>query len=476
MARKKRSLTSSIPDGTAASGVGGKIAKLSHDPQPQEPPITAGKKRSSSSAFYGDGKTVKQSDDSQPQEARRKCTADDLTPSLSLATSAISLSLRFITGGSGTADLLLLPSQTLTLESSVHAAAVSLARLISLLGIPPQTLNLSPDPSPQPSWFARFLSSSSTAGDHRWGENFRMSKPSFYLLLQTLSPSLRSSSAPIPLDHKLGAALFRLAHAAPFPAVARRFGLPSPDLACRAFYEVCKAVADQLGHLFELSSDLTRVLQGFHWMSLPNCCGALGFSRFAGEASVVAQAVVDSEGRFLDVSAGWRSSMPPAEILPRTKLYSSQAVVLAGGPPLQLNGVGSSVPRYFLGGSCCPLLPWLLTPFAGNHGGGAAAVFNVVHGRGMELVHRAFGRLRARWQLLRGVWKEECAEALPFVIVAACLLHNYLIKCSEPLPEDWEAVAAEVESGFPEFEGTGDEAGEKIRGALASHLSKVIGP
>ncbi|PKU70388.1 protein ALP1-like [Dendrobium catenatum] len=425
----------------------------------------------------------------EEEEERDQISDDDLTPALSLAASAISLSLRFLSdggrGGLG-GDLLLLPSQTLKLDSSVQSAAMSLARILTLLRRSPQSLTLNspspaPPPTPRQSWFLRLLSSSPSLGDPRWPENFRMSKPSFYLLLQTLSPSLNSSPSAassgviaIPPEHKLGAALFRLAHGASFRAVARRFGLPSPDLACRAFYEVCKAVADQLGHLFELSSDLTRVLQGFHWMSLPNCCGALGFSRFC--SSVIAQALVDSEGRFLDVSAGWRASMPPAEIIPRTKLHSSQAIVLACGPPLQLNGVGSSVPRYFLGGSCCPLLPWLLTPFSGaDEPSGAAAVYNAVHARGMKLVHKAFVRLRARWQLLRGGWKEECAEALPFVIVSACLLHNYLIKCSEPVPDESD-MEKEVADGFPAFEGKADKVGERIRCVLASHLSKLINP
>lgn len=212
-------------------------------------------------------------------------------------------------------------------------------------------------------------------------------------------------------------------------------------------------------------------------MSLPNCCGALGFSRFC--SSVLAQALVDSEGRFLDVSAGWRLSMPPSDILPRTKLFSSQAVVLSNGPPLQLNGVGSSVPRYFLGGACCPLLPWLMTPFVRGEeaGSGAAAVYNAVHARGMELVRRAFARLRGRWRLLGSLgWRDECAEALPFVIVSACLLHNYLIKCSEPVPPERGLGVDEEEERFEVFEEKGDEVGERIRSVLAAHLSKVINP
>lgn len=412
-----------------------------------------------------------------PPAAADVLSPESLSSLVSLLTSATSLSLRFLSD----ADLLLLPSQSLSLTSSLRSSSLSLSNLISHL--PPEiTSSLPPLPPPPPpppfSWFRRFLSSSPSS-DPLWIDHFRMSKPSFYLLLQTLSPSLTSpASSPLPPDHKLAAALFRLAHAAPFSHVAARFGLGSPSLACRAFYESCKAAADRLAHLFELSSDADRVVQGFNWMTLPSCCGVVSYSRFplrnsssnsnssassSSSSSVVAQCVIDSEGRFLDVSAGWPGSMSPVEILARTKLYSSRPMVLG------IEG------RYFLGGACCPLLPWLLTPFKGASGDPREAVFNTVHARGMELATRAFARVRARWRLLGTEWKEECAEALPYVVVAACLLHNYLIKCSEPLPAaedggwgmDWCA-------GFEDYTGPEDERGEKVRNVLASCMSQVI--
>ncbi|KAJ0965932.1 hypothetical protein J5N97_027070 [Dioscorea zingiberensis] len=402
----------------------------------------------------------------------RSLPADELRPVLSLLISATSLSLRFLSSSSP-----LLPSSlSSSLSSSLLSSSLSLSRLLSFLHLRPP-----PPPPPPPSsssWFLPFLSPSSPSS--LWLPYFRMSKPTFDLLLQTLTPALTADFAPP--SHKLAAALLRLAHATHFSDLARRFSFASPSLACRAFYEVCRAITDRLGHLFELRSDPRRVLQGFNWMSLPNCLGAVGFSRFlidgaACGGSVIAQAVVDSEGRFLDVSAGWHGKMTPARILRQTELCKSGASGVLDGAPMELNG-GGSVPVYFLGGACCPLLPWLVTPYAevdeGPGGCGSSSkmeCFNSVHSRGMELVDRAFVRLRSRWQLLRVVWKEECAEALPFVIVACCLLHNYLIKCSEPVPEENEATA--VESGFPVFEGKGNAEGERVREVIASHLSMV---
>jgi hypothetical protein len=178
----------------------------------------------------------------------------------------------------------------------------------------------------------------------------------------------------------------------------------------------------------------SAVVAGFCALSLPNCCGALGYARL-GEAAI-AQALVDADGRFLDLSVGWDPSMAPAEILPRTKLYTSQAIVLANAPQGEL--IGGSVPRYFLGPVCCPLLPWLVTPYmdtGATDGLSKESIFSRVRAQGMQVRKIAFGLVRARWRLLDECWKGECQEALPYVVVAGVLLHNFLIKCGEPMFE-----------------------------------------
>uniref|UniRef100_J3M1Y4 DDE Tnp4 domain-containing protein n=1 Tax=Oryza brachyantha TaxID=4533 RepID=J3M1Y4_ORYBR len=162
--------------------------------------------------------------------------------------------------------------------------------------------------------------------------------------------------------------------------------------------------------------------------------------------------------------------MGPAEILPRTKLYSSQSLVLANAPHGEL--IGGSVPRYFLGPACCPMLPWLVTPYNdmdAKDDMSKESIFNHVHSHGMRLVRNAFAHVRSRWRLLDECWKGECQEALPYVVVAGCLLHNFLIKCDEPAPEEVQRCAAAEQ--FPDFEGEKDKEGERIRDVLAAHLS-----
>lgn len=222
---------------------------------------------------------------------------------------------------------------------------------------------------------------------------------------------------------------------------------------------------------------------GFGWISLPNCCGVLGFGRFGidGEVlgengSVLVQAMVDTEGRFLDVSAGWPSTLRPEAILHQTKLYLGveESRELLSGPSYLLSD-GNSIPQYILGDSGFPLLPWLLTPYANTDeepcSSSMEKAFNSVHSRAMALVGTAFGRLRTRWQLLSKQWKEECMEFLPFVVVTGCLLHNFLIKCSEPMPDDEKLECLKEE--LPVCNGEINESGKRIRDSIANHLNRV---
>ncbi|XP_050380697.1 protein ALP1-like [Argentina anserina] len=396
---------------------------------------------------------------------------------LGLVTSATSLAHSFLSQN----DLLLLPSQTLTLETLLSSASSALSPLL-LLSPPPQPPPPPPQP-PQECWFRRFLSDTA-AGDSRWRHAFRMPEHTFSILLSILSPFLTSAIPSIPPNYAVAAAIYRLAHGATYKAVGRRFGMDSAA-ACRAFYAVCKSVNDQLANLFEFRSDMARIVAGFRWISLPNCCGVLGFARFGVDsemlgpnAALLVQALVDSEGRFLDVSAGWPSTVKPEAIFRQSKLYLGveESRELLNGPAHEL-GDGIALPQYILGESCFPLLPWLLTPYVRSNEeeesfGASEKAFNAVHSRAVGLVGTAFARVRARWGLLSREWKEECREFLPFVVVTGCLLNNFLMKCSEPLP-DVNAESLRKEEGVQVCEGQMDESGERIRDALAAHLSRV---
>lgn len=270
------------------------------------------------------------------------------------------------------------------------------------------------------------------------------------------------------------------------------FGLHHPVDACRAFYEVCKAVIDRLGHLLELGTDAERILKGFRWFSLVGCRGAVGFFRVSVEGksisekkqkeirgsnaisdSLIVQAVVDSEGRFLDVSAGWDGRMHPSDILTQSKLLDSNTIFAAGCCGSS-DGVPLTIPEYLIGGSCCPLLPCLMTPFR-NPQSMEAQAFNKAHAQAMDIGASSFKRLLTRWRLLGTKWKEACVETMPYVVVCSCILHNFLLNCNEEGPgiEPVELKEMEIDQRFDEFHGELDDCGVRVRQELVVHMAEM---
>lgn len=311
-----------------------------------------------------------------------------------------------------------------------------------------------------------------------------MSKPTFYRLNSILSNSISSVlPSSISPDFAIGAAICRLAHNWSFSFVGKRFGLSSSD-ACRVFYAVCKVICEQLGgYLGGFGSELRDIVVGFERISLINCCGVLGVEKFpiegellGGNGFLMIQALVDSDGRFLDVSAGWPSTFDPDSILRQTRLFLSvdESKELLNGPEVELID-GSLMPQYIMGDSCYPCLPWLLTPFArrgeAEDSSSSKKEFNEAHKRATDLVRMAFGRVRANWKLLDRKWKEEFAEFLPFIIITACVLNNFLMKHGELLSHG--DLGCVREQDIPVFDGEVDESAARIRDLLALHLSRV---
>ncbi|CAI0629513.1 unnamed protein product [Linum tenue] len=322
--------------------------------------------------------------------------------------------------------------------------------------------------------------------DSRWFQYFRMSNPTFRKLLELLAPSIASRLPPSILpDVALAAALYRLAHGAPYATVARWFGLDSPEAARLAFFVVCQTVCENMSMFVEFWKEVELTQMGFRWVSLPNCCGALGFQRFGFEnkelgtsGSFLVQALVDTDGRFLDISTGWPGTMSPESILRESKFFASvqQSDELRTVPAYD-PGNGVLFRPYIIGDPSLPLLPWLLTPFIAiddevtNLG---EKEFNAQHSRGMALHSTAFARLRARWQLLRMKWRDDEVEFLPFVIVMACVLHNFLINAKEPFPEECQELgASQQREQFPVYKGVVDERARWIRDKLAHHLGRA---
>jgi hypothetical protein len=116
----------------------------------------------------------------------------------------------------------------------------------------------------------------------------------------------------------------------------------SKTAAWEAFYEVWEVLSEKLGYLLDFpttTKGLQPIVDAFAMQGMPNCCGVIGSTHFLIEKSsdhdigadyydfsanysIGMQVVVDGQGRFLDISAGWPGSIPPASVLEKTGFFS----------------------------------------------------------------------------------------------------------------------------------------------------------
>jgi hypothetical protein len=101
-----------------------------------------------------------------------------------------------------------------------------------------------------------------------------------------------------------------------------------------------------------------------------------------------------------------------------------------------------------------PLLPWLITPYSGIDLSETQAIFNSVHALVRATVGQSFGLLKTQWQLLRMKQENDHVEMLPFIVVAACVLHNFLIDRGEQ----------SIDRGQPDVH---------VRDTIATHISSI---
>jgi hypothetical protein len=272
--------------------------------------------------------------------------------------------------------------------------------------------------------------------EQRWHKLLRVSRGTFYYLVEQLTPALKTnvpfSFSQIPnrvltVKRQVAMSLNRLATGHSAFAISELFGVSEAtvSLTTRKF---CRAVWRTLRpqHLSWPSTheEMQAVIQGFKQKrGLPNCCGAIDCSHFVLELpnnagatcwfdrdhnySMKMQAVVDANGRFLNINVGWPESVNDTRVLRNSELYQKvlEGDWLAG--PSELVG-GVEVPQYIVEDAGFPGVAWLVVPYPGDHLPDIRDRFNFFHSSTRIIVDCAFGRLKGIWRiLLRRIYKPD---------------------------------------------------------------------
>lgn len=163
-------------------------------------------------------------------------------------------------------------------------------------------------------------------------------------------------------------------------------------------------------------------------VTAPDKSGSLYFN-YKKTFSIVLLGLVDADYRFITVQVGDYGRASDGGVYSGSDLGKGMAAKTLQVPadcPLPGSGQQDDMPYTIVGDAAFPLKTYLMRPFPGQRLPRWRRVYNYRLSRARMVVECAFGLLAVRWRVLytRINMKPENVDS---VIVAVCILHNYLL-------------------------------------------------
>ena len=194
---------------------------------------------------------------------------------------------------------------------------------------------------------------------------------------------------------------------------------------------------------------LPAVLWGHRWYTHSHFTPAdlaRDYYNRKGFYSIVVQALVDHQYRFLNLHVGWPGSVHDARILSNSEVFEKgESGTLTPNSIRTFSGV--PVPVVIIGDPAYPLLPWLIKPYPGVALSAKKKKFNTRLSRARVVVECAFGRLKGRWRCLL-IRNDVTIDHMTTLVTACCILHNLCEVHQDSFDEQWldEEVQASNQS------------------------------
>ena len=292
--------------------------------------------------------------------------------------------------------------------------------------------------------------------DREWKQNFRVNKATFSLLYRELRGRLIRRNTvrnPLSVEQRVAISLWRLGTNVEYRTISHLFGVGISTV-CVVLHDFCQSVFDVMGlrYLSLPSEDKLRAIRdGFRtkW-GFPQCIGAidgthipiiapkdhpLDYFNRKGYHSILLQALVDDEYRFLNVNTGWPGSVHDARMLSNSRLIQRcEAETFL--PKWEVSLGTTRVPLLILGDPAYPLQPWLMKPFSDTGLTPRQRKFNYQLSRSRVVVENAFGRLKGRWRTLMKRMDNDI-KYVPTLVMACCVLHNLCELHGDQCEDDW---------------------------------------
>ena len=337
--------------------------------------------------------------------------------------------------------------------------------------------------------------------DAEWKRNFRVNRSTFVIICRELRGRLIRSSTVRPslsVEQRVAISLWRLGTNVEYRTISHLFGVGISTV-CVVLHEFCRAVVDGLSGYVSVptGAKLRAIRDGFKtkW-GFPQCIGAIDgthipiiapkehptdyFNR-KGYHSILVQALVDDQYRFLDIYTGWPGSVHDARVLGNSKLYQKceAGTFLPNWDAIVGN---TTIPLLILGDPAYPLRPWLMKPFTGTGLTQKQRKFNYHLSRSRVVVENAFGRLKGRWRTLMKRNDNDIKYILP-IIMTCCILHNICENQHDLCEDEWlvrsptMSTDSEDSSTTPSSSSsastTSGQSGTVIRDALCDYFDML---
>ena len=190
------------------------------------------------------------------------------------------------------------------------------------------------------------------------------------------------------------------------------------------------------------------------------------------------QAVVDAQGRFIDVYGGWPGSVHDSRVFSTSPLYQK----LHNGEMLQEPVVvieGEPITPYIVGDAGYKLESFLIVPYPGRDLPSDKERFNHWHSSTRMIVEQAFGRLKGRFRLLNGTLYIRDPVEYATIIGVGCILHNLMMDMNDIYDVTWVRGVRLRTSDQVFGEGSRAErvsSGSQVRNLLCAHVNRKNQP
>lgn len=181
---------------------------------------------------------------------------------------------------------------------------------------------------------------------------------------------------------------------------------------------------------------------------------------------MILQAACNDKREFIDVFAGIAGRVHDARVFRQSPLFT---LLTGNDRPIDES-------QHLLGDNAYPLLPFLMKPYRDNgHLTLEKTRFNTRLSSVRCIIEQSFGLLKGKWRRLKFLDMARI-DLIPTVIIAACVVHNFILKnqgLEEGEEEDYDNEQqneGENENNFQVFEDYGVAIGDRKRNYIASIL------